>query len=67
MLEIARHNKRVTKYAFFPTSYIDSLLFIIYQIIPMADFLEIPANPAFWSAVLRIATPLILGTCWPLR
>ena len=28
----------------------------------MSDVLEILANPAFWVAVLRIATPLILGT-----
>lgn len=28
----------------------------------MTDLLDILANPAFWSAVLRIATPLILGT-----
>ena len=28
----------------------------------MTDFLYILANPAFWVAVLRIATPLILGT-----
>ncbi len=28
----------------------------------MTDFLDILANPAFWVAVLRIATPLILGT-----
>jgi simple sugar transport system permease protein len=29
---------------------------------PMNEFLDILANPAFWVAVLRIATPLILGT-----
>jgi ABC-type uncharacterized transport system permease subunit len=28
----------------------------------MTDFLDILANAAFWVAVLRIATPLILGT-----
>jgi len=28
----------------------------------MTDYLDILANPAFWVAVLRIATPLILGT-----
>lgn len=28
----------------------------------MTDFLDILTNPAFWVAVLRIATPLILGT-----
>ena len=28
----------------------------------MTDFFDILANPAFWVAVLRIATPLILGT-----
>jgi simple sugar transport system permease protein len=28
----------------------------------MSDFFDILANPAFWVAVLRIATPLILGT-----
>lgn len=28
----------------------------------MTDFLDILANPAFWVAVVRIATPLILGT-----
>jgi general nucleoside transport system permease protein len=28
----------------------------------MADLLDILINPAFWIAVLRIATPLILGT-----
>jgi ABC-type uncharacterized transport system permease subunit len=28
----------------------------------MTDLLDILANPAFWIAVLRIATPLILGT-----
>jgi ABC-type uncharacterized transport system permease subunit len=28
----------------------------------MTDLLDILANPAFWVAVLRIATPLILGT-----
>src|SRR5688572_3517101 len=28
----------------------------------VADFLDILANPAFWVAVLRIATPLIFGT-----
>jgi ABC-type uncharacterized transport system permease subunit len=28
----------------------------------MTDLLELLANPAFWVAVLRIATPLILGT-----
>jgi ABC-type uncharacterized transport system permease subunit len=28
----------------------------------MTDFLDLLANPAFWIAVLRIATPLILGT-----
>lgn len=28
----------------------------------MGALLEIVANPAFWDAVLRIATPLILGT-----
>lgn len=28
----------------------------------MNEFLDILANPAFWVAVLRIATPLILGT-----
>src|SRR5688572_31792628 len=28
----------------------------------VADFLDILANPAFWIAVLRIATPLIFGT-----
>lgn len=28
----------------------------------MSDVLEILANPAFWVAVLRISTPLILGT-----
>lgn len=28
----------------------------------MTDFFDILTNPAFWVAVLRIATPLILGT-----
>ncbi|OQW87889.1 MAG: ABC transporter permease [Rhodoferax ferrireducens] len=28
----------------------------------MSEFLDILINPAFWVAVLRIATPLILGT-----
>ncbi|MCY7318810.1 MAG: ABC transporter permease [Ramlibacter sp.] len=28
----------------------------------MTDFFDILANPSFWIAVLRIATPLILGT-----
>ena len=28
----------------------------------MGDLLDILINPAFWAAVLRIATPLILGT-----
>lgn len=28
----------------------------------MTEFLDILTNPAFWVAVLRIATPLILGT-----
>ena len=28
----------------------------------MSDLLDILANPSFWVAVLRIATPLILGT-----
>ena len=28
----------------------------------MSEIIDILANPAFWSAVLRIATPLILGT-----
>ena len=28
----------------------------------MTDFVDILVNPAFWVAVLRIATPLILGT-----
>ncbi|RYY80962.1 MAG: ABC transporter permease, partial [Comamonadaceae bacterium] len=28
----------------------------------MTDLLDLLANPAFWIAVLRIATPLILGT-----
>jgi simple sugar transport system permease protein len=28
----------------------------------MIEFIDILANPAFWVAVLRIATPLILGT-----
>ena len=28
----------------------------------MSEFLDILANPSFWVAVLRIATPLILGT-----
>ena len=28
----------------------------------MTEFFDILANPAFWVAVLRIATPLILGT-----
>jgi len=28
----------------------------------MSEFLDILPNPAFWQAVLRIATPLILGT-----
>ncbi len=28
----------------------------------MTDLLDILANPSFWTAVLRIATPLILGT-----
>lgn len=28
----------------------------------MSELLDILANPAFWTAVLRIATPLILGT-----
>ena len=28
----------------------------------MNEFLDILTNPAFWVAVLRIATPLILGT-----
>ena len=28
----------------------------------MTEFIDILANPAFWVAVLRIATPLILGT-----
>ena len=28
----------------------------------MGDLLDILLNPAFWTAVLRIATPLILGT-----
>ena len=26
------------------------------------EFIDVLANPAFWIAVLRIATPLILGT-----
>jgi simple sugar transport system permease protein len=30
--------------------------------VEVSDLLEILANPAFWIAVLRIATPLILGT-----
>ena len=28
----------------------------------MSDFLDLMANPSFWIAVFRIATPLILGT-----
>ena len=28
----------------------------------MSEFFDILANPSFWVAVLRIATPLILGT-----
>ena len=28
----------------------------------MSDIIDILVNPAFWTAVLRIATPLILGT-----
>ncbi len=28
----------------------------------MSEFMDILANPSFWIAVLRIATPLILGT-----
>ncbi|RYF74027.1 MAG: ABC transporter permease, partial [Comamonadaceae bacterium] len=28
----------------------------------MSDILDILANPAYWIAVLRIATPLVLGT-----
>ncbi|MBP8287282.1 MAG: ABC transporter permease, partial [Rhodoferax sp.] len=28
----------------------------------MTELLDILINPAFWVAVLRIATPLILGT-----
>jgi ABC-type uncharacterized transport system permease subunit len=28
----------------------------------MTDFLDLMTNPSFWIAVLRIATPLILGT-----
>ena len=28
----------------------------------MSDFLDLMINPSFWIAVLRIATPLILGT-----
>ncbi len=28
----------------------------------MSDLIDILANPAFWVAVLRIATPLVLGT-----
>ena len=28
----------------------------------MTDLLDILANPAFWIATLRVATPLILGT-----
>ena len=28
----------------------------------MSEFIDILANPAFWGATLRIATPLILGT-----
>src|SRR3954454_16945494 len=28
----------------------------------MTDLLDILANPAFWIAVLRIATPLLFGT-----
>ncbi|NBT56907.1 MAG: ABC transporter permease, partial [Betaproteobacteria bacterium] len=28
----------------------------------MTEFFDILANPSFWVAVLRIATPLILGT-----
>ena len=28
----------------------------------MSDLLDILANPAYWIAVLRIATPLVLGT-----
>ena len=28
----------------------------------MSEIIDILANPAFWTAVLRIATPLILGT-----
>jgi ABC-type uncharacterized transport system permease subunit len=28
----------------------------------MSELIDILANPAFWTAVLRIATPLILGT-----
>ncbi|MES2936690.1 MAG: ABC transporter permease [Pseudomonadota bacterium] len=28
----------------------------------MTEFLDLMANPAFWIAVLRIATPLVLGT-----
>jgi simple sugar transport system permease protein len=30
--------------------------------VEMTEFFDILANPAFWVAVLRIATPLILGT-----
>ena len=28
----------------------------------MTELLDILVNPAFWGAVLRIATPLVLGT-----
>ena len=28
----------------------------------MTELLDILANPAFWIATLRVATPLILGT-----
>jgi len=28
----------------------------------MSDFIDLMANPAFWIAVLRIATPLVMGT-----
>jgi general nucleoside transport system permease protein len=28
----------------------------------VTEFLDLLANPAFWAAVLRIATPLVLGT-----
>ena len=30
--------------------------------LPVTEFFDILANPSFWVAVLRIATPLILGT-----